>query len=426
MKSILGVTIPQYGGPFNVIRTSIAVAKAIPDTNLYALMLSLTAFAAILFFRFVETRFLPQVPRLFAKWFSKKPEDTLTPDDATDIPPAPKKQAVAVTDVILTVVLVAVVTTVFDLASEQGISVIGEIPSGFPPPRMPWELFNTVSTDLVGPLMLQMLPSVISLSLVCFVTTYSITKTFEVKTVATLKRISVIPKPPAANPVSESTRDLFALSLATIASSFLSCYVPSGSVARSAVLANQTNVSSPLGSLVCTGFVVIILMFLGPLFQNVPISALAAIILMAILGLLLKIKSGVRMIFDAKEQGRKVAEEMNVVRGDVEMTLAEGPVADLDSTVVQVADPDATLVRFPTAVADIAGESGECGGPHDPKKELTMLRFKLIEVFEDAIVWWITFVSVSLVDVGIGIMIGMAVKAVFLILYRVRDFISRK
>jgi sulfate permease, SulP family len=161
------------------------------------------------------------------------------------------------------VLIAVVVTTVASWAlgfAEHGGQVVGQIPSGLPSLALP-------SMDLK--MALDLLPSAIIISLVGFMEAISIAKAMAAKT---KDRI-------------DPNQELIGQGLANIAGSLTQSYPTSGSFSRSAVNLNagaRTGMSS-----VFTGLVVLItLLFLTPLLYHLPQSVLAAVIMMAVIGLI--------------------------------------------------------------------------------------------------------------------------------------------
>jgi SulP family sulfate permease len=161
-------------------------------------------------------------------------------------------------------VLVAVVVTTFASwalgFAEHGGKVVGEIPSGLPSLALPH--FNLgIAIDL--------LPSAIIISLVGFMEAISIAKAMAAKT---KDRI-------------DPNQELVGQGVANILGSLSQAYPASGSFSRSAVNLNagaRTGMSS-----VFSGAVVLItLLFLTPLLYHLPQSVLAAVIMMAVIGLI--------------------------------------------------------------------------------------------------------------------------------------------
>ena len=144
--------------------------------------------------------------------------------------------------------------------AERGGKVVGEIPSGLPSLSVPQINFE-LATDLIA--------SAVIISLVGFMEAISIAKAMAAKT---KDRV-------------DPNKELIGQGLANIVGSLSQAYPASGSFSRSAVNLNagaRTGMSS-----VFTGLVVLItLLFLTPLLYHLPQSVLAAVIMMAVIGLI--------------------------------------------------------------------------------------------------------------------------------------------
>uniref|UniRef100_H2Z9G3 SLC26A/SulP transporter domain-containing protein n=1 Tax=Ciona savignyi TaxID=51511 RepID=H2Z9G3_CIOSA len=82
----------------------------------------------------------------------------------------------------------------------------------------------------------------------------------------------------------DASQELLTIGVANFFSSFVSSYPITGSFGRSAVNA-QSNVMTPLGGIFTGAVVLLSLQFLSDAFQYIPASALAAVIIMAVINL---------------------------------------------------------------------------------------------------------------------------------------------
>lgn len=143
---------------------------------------------------------------------------------------------------------------------EKGGAVVGSIPEGLPNLQLP-----IFSFELLGSL----LPAAIIISLVGFMEAISIAKAMAATTKDHI----------------DPNQELIGQGLGNIAGSFTQAYPASGSFSRSAVNLNagaRTGFSS-----VVTGIIVLItLLFLTPLLYHLPQGVLAAVIMMAVFGLI--------------------------------------------------------------------------------------------------------------------------------------------
>lgn len=161
-------------------------------------------------------------------------------------------------------VLVAVMgTTILSWGigfEKMGGMVVGSIPEGLPGFIMP-----VVNFELVG----QLIPSMIIISLVGFMEAISIAKAMAAKT---KHRI-------------DPNQELIGQGLGNITGSLFQAYPSSGSFSRSAVNLNA-GAKTGFSSVVTAAIVVITLLFLTPLLYHLPKATLAAVIMMAVFGLI--------------------------------------------------------------------------------------------------------------------------------------------
>ncbi len=159
----------------------------------------------------------------------------------------------------LIVVIVSTLATYYLNLHEKGVKIVGEIPSGLPKPSLP-----TIDLDIVDQLMGQ----AIVIAIIGFMEAYAIAKTMASQTKHKL----------------DVDQELVGQGLANLVNAFFRGYPVSGSFSRSAVnfLAGaKTGMSSVFTSL----FVIFTLFFFAPLLYNLPKAALAAVVIVAVLGI---------------------------------------------------------------------------------------------------------------------------------------------
>ncbi|MFN6961419.1 MAG: SulP family inorganic anion transporter [Rhodocyclaceae bacterium] len=140
-----------------------------------------------------------------------------------------------------------------------GGQVVGKIPEGLPSFALP-----KISWDMIGTL----LSTAIVISLVGFMEAISIAKAMAAKTQQRL------------NP----NQELIGQGLANVIGSFTQAFPVSGSFSRSAVNLNAGAVTG-MSSVFTALFVLLTLLFLTPLLYHLPQATLAAVIIMAVVGL---------------------------------------------------------------------------------------------------------------------------------------------
>lgn len=141
-----------------------------------------------------------------------------------------------------------------------GGAVVGVVPSGFPPLVVP---------NLDIKVMLRLLPFAVIISLLGFMEAISIAKAMAAKTGQRL----------------DPNQELIGQGLANMIGSCASSYPASGSFSRSAVNL-QAGAATGLSSVFTTVVVAITLLFFTPLLYHLPQAVLAAVIMMAVIGLI--------------------------------------------------------------------------------------------------------------------------------------------
>ena len=142
----------------------------------------------------------------------------------------------------------------------MGGAVVGEIPQGLPSVQVP-----TINYEVFGFLF----TSAIVISLVGFMEAISIAKAMAAKTKDKI----------------DPNQELIGQGLANIAGSFTQAYPASGSFSRSAVNLNA-GARTGMSSVFTAMLVVVTLLFLTPLLYHLPKAVLAAVIMMAVIGLI--------------------------------------------------------------------------------------------------------------------------------------------
>jgi len=141
-----------------------------------------------------------------------------------------------------------------------GGEVVGRIPRGLPSLALPKVDYHVI---------LHLLPFAVIISLLGFMEAISVAKAMAAKTGQRL----------------DPNRELIGQGLANVCGAVTKSYPISGSFSRSAVNLQSGAVSS-LSSVFTSLMVIVVLLFLTPLFYHLPQSVLAAIIMMAVVGLI--------------------------------------------------------------------------------------------------------------------------------------------
>jgi len=161
--------------------------------------------------------------------------------------------------VLIAVVITTIVSYVIDF-EKMGGKVVGTIPEGLPGFAVPAFSFEAFSSLIVG---------AIIIAFVGFMEAISIAKAMAAKT---KDRI-------------DPNQELIGQGLGNITGSFFQSYPASGSFSRSAVNLNA-GARTGFSSVVTAILVVITLLFLTPLLYHLPKATLAAVVIMAVFGLI--------------------------------------------------------------------------------------------------------------------------------------------
>lgn len=148
----------------------------------------------------------------------------------------------------------------FNFEKKFGVGVVGPIPTGIPSPELPPpSLFLSVSSDAFA------------IAIVAFTISVSMSKIFAKK----------------HNYEIDSNQELLASGAANIVTSCFSGFMSSASLSRSLVQ-EAVGGKTQVASLVSCSIILFVLLLIGPLFECLPNSVLASIILVALKGMFLK------------------------------------------------------------------------------------------------------------------------------------------
>jgi len=162
------------------------------------------------------------------------------------------RQALGRTGPVLVTILGTAVVAGFGL----DVGVVGSVPAGLPDLTLPL---------LDAQLWWDLAPNAVLIALVAFVESYSIGKTLAARQ---RRRI-------------DSHQELVALGAANIGASLSGAYPVAGSFSRSSVN-YASGARTPASALVCAVIIVLTLLWLTPLFANLPHAVLAAVVIVAV------------------------------------------------------------------------------------------------------------------------------------------------
>jgi MFS superfamily sulfate permease-like transporter len=170
------------------------------------------------------------------------------------------KRRPRVPGMLVAVTAATVVVAVFDLASRAGISVLGPLPQGLPLPRLPLVPVDSLTSILTGGL---------AVALVAFADTSVLSRTY-----AARLRTPVDPN-----------QEMIGLGIANVAAGFFQGFPISSSSSRTPV-AEAAGAKTQLTGVVGATAIALLLVFAPALLQDLPNTALAAIVIAAAIGLI--------------------------------------------------------------------------------------------------------------------------------------------
>jgi SulP family sulfate permease len=161
----------------------------------------------------------------------------------------------------LVVVVFGIVIAKFFNLDQIGVKIVGDIPSGLP---------DFIVPSFEKQTLIDLFPIALTLSFIGFLEAISVAKAVELKH----NDYKVIPN-----------QELIALGMGNIVGSFFQTYPATGGFSRTAVN-NQAGAKTPMSAIISGTVVGLTLLFFTPLFYYLPEAVLAAIIVVAVFGLL--------------------------------------------------------------------------------------------------------------------------------------------
>ncbi|XP_066490655.1 prestin [Tiliqua scincoides] len=226
LKYLLGIKTKRFSGPLSVLYSLIAVFRNITTTNIAALVVGLICMVLLLSGKEINDRFKKKLPV-----------------------PIPME--------IIVVVIGTGVSAGMNLSDTYGVPVVGEIPKGLRAPVVPdISLIPAVFVDAIA------------IAIVGFSMTASMAKIFALKHGYTV----------------DGNQELIALGICNLTGSFFQTFAITCSMSRSLVqesTGGKTQVAGTLASIM----VFLVIVAIGYLFQPLPQTVLAAIVMVNLKGM---------------------------------------------------------------------------------------------------------------------------------------------
>ncbi|KAI6203558.1 hypothetical protein M3Y94_00571200 [Aphelenchoides besseyi] len=224
--------------------------------------------------------------------------------------------------------IIMIVTAVLSLQFgwRKDITIVGEVPNGFPSPQLP--AFN---------LLLDCLPHSFAISVVTLAMHLSMIKVFMRK-----YKYSVNPR-----------QEIYAIGMSSFLSGFFPVFPTSTALARSTVLASS-GVRTTLANGVTAIMILLVILFVGPLFEPLPQCILSVIIVVSLRTVLLKFNDPIKLwCTDKLDFTIWIVSFLSTLFTNVVTGLVVGILYSLITIVVRIQWPSWNYVFIPDNSCDV-------------------------------------------------------------------------
>jgi sulfate permease, SulP family len=207
--------------------------------------------------------------------------------------------------------------------TDQGVKVLGDVPSGLPGLSLPSFDLSSWAT---------LLPIAITISLVGFAESFAVAKTIQNKH----KDYKL-----------DANQELIGLGMANFGAAFFKGYPVTGGFSRTAVN-NQSGAKTALASIISVALIILTLLFFTGLFYNLPNAILAAVVLVAVSSLIDFDTPKALWKKDKTDFGLLVATFIATLTLGIEVGIISGMVLSLGAVIYKASKPHmAQLAKVP-------------------------------------------------------------------------------
>lgn len=225
MKYLLGLNIPRHEGVGSFILTWVDLFRYIPNTNICDLVTSLVALAIIIPVKMINDRYKDKMKA-----------------------PVPIE--------LLVVIIATVVSYYFKFEERYKSSVCGAIPTGFRKPTLPdTKLFSSLAVDALP------------IAIIGFAMTVSLAEIFGKKHGYTVR----------------ANQEMIAIGMCNLVPSFFYCFASSAALTKT-LLKESTGTQTQLSSLVTSLVLLLVLLWIAPLFYSLQTAILGVVTIVNLRG----------------------------------------------------------------------------------------------------------------------------------------------
>ncbi|KAL0266828.1 UNVERIFIED_CONTAM: hypothetical protein PYX00_009270 [Menopon gallinae] len=234
-KDIFGIHVERLTGPLKLVRYYFQIFRKLKDTNLVTLAMSASFFTLLIVFYYV-----------------------IKPTMKKKCPKCP----VTIPMELIAISIGIMLSYFLKLNEKYGVQIVAHVPKGLPTPKLP---DVSVFTKLIIPCF--------PIAVVAVSINLSLAKIFAKKDGSTI----------------ESKQEILAYGVMNICGSFFQCLPVAASLSRSA-LQYGTGGKTQLATVFSMILIILILLFMGPLFEPVPYCVLSSIVVASILSMIFHIR----------------------------------------------------------------------------------------------------------------------------------------
>jgi SulP family sulfate permease len=300
IKLMLGISIPSVTSPFVLPSTWYLLFTGMYKTNLVNLATGISVMILLYLLEFGSER--------LNGWLNAR-KRLAHPNNEVNVPQQPV--FVFIPCVLIALVIITIVSFSLKLP-DYSVAIVGAIPSGFPGLTIPWKIFGILNQELTTKIILKTIPESFSLALVIHITNLAVLQSCD-PILPTL----IYPELSAAERLEAvEMQELLNGCLTALIVSFLSCFVPSGSLSRSILLFSKTKGKSPLSAVFSSLVILSIVLFLSASVYYIPMCALGAVIIYSLIPTIFTIRKSYLVYIQCRKNYKEARQsgELNFIR----------------------------------------------------------------------------------------------------------------